>query len=145
MLCAVQLHSGLPSSEVGPQRAGRWGAALPSLHDARNSSRGTHDGLDETDAPQCVRHFFVDLFVRGLGGEPNLGGTFMRHKAIQPDTGKRHHWNASIVYERELIVKGTRIFLDRGWPSGQFTASMARRAGEGIMPEWYENSRSEHK
>jgi hypothetical protein len=69
----------------------------------------------------------------------------MRHEAIQPDTGKKHHLHASTVYERELIVKGTRIFLDRGWPSGQFTAAMARRAGEGLMPDWYENSRSEYK
>ncbi len=45
--------------------------------------------------------------------------------------------------ERPQVMRGVELFFDRGWPSNQFTVSMAARAGAGLVPPVYEGIGSE--
>ena len=47
--------------------------------------------------------------------------------------------------DRNQIVRGAELFLERGWPNHHFTLGMASRAGLGLVPPIYDGPGSEER
>ena len=60
---------------------------------------------------------------------------------------KAYEWMLELMAvrlsQRNRIMRGAELFLQRGWPSNHFTVGMAARAGMGLVPPVYQGLGSE--